>query len=131
MPAGTGVARPAALGLAALLSLACADATGPDGSPCDVVTRRGAAELSLSLAPGEMCAVPLDDLVSMEVESGTTSAQYLIAVQSGFRSPGARIRLRLSARGREATAAQVPALSSAPRLISTEGRRLERHRRRN
>ena len=125
MPAGTGVARPAALGLAALLSLACADATGPDGSPCDVVTRRGAAELSLSLAPGEMCAVPLDHLVSMEVESGTTSAQYLIAVQSGFRSPGARTRLRLSARGREATAAQVPALSSAPRLISTEGRRLE------
>ena len=122
---GARGAGAATLGLAALLSLACADATGPDDPACDVVARRGGAVVSLALSPGEMCALPVDDFVSMEVEPGSASSQYLIAVQSGLRSPAANTRLRLSARGRDAAAARVPALASVPRPVSALAQELE------
>ena len=115
----------ATFGLAALVSAACADATGPDDPACDVVTRRGATVASLSLSPGETCTLPVDDFVSVEVGPGSSSSQYLIAVQSGLRSPGTSTRLRFSARGRAAAAARVPALASVPHPISAEARALE------
>ena len=93
-------------GLAAVaLSLACADATGPEEGECGVVTRRGVAVVTPSLSPGDMCALPVDNILSMEIGPGTAAAQYLVAVQSGLRTPGASTRLRFSAWGRGAAAA--------------------------
>ena len=124
-PEGARVAVSATLGLATLPLLACADATGPDDPGCDVVSRRGGAVVSLSLSPGEMCTLPADDFVSVEVEQGSASSQYLIAVQSGLQSPDASTRLRFSARGRDVAAAKVPALAVVPRRISVEAQELE------
>lgn len=123
-PAGFGL-RSFFRGLPALVALGCADAAGPDDPACHVVTRRSAADVTLSLSPGEMCALPVDDVVSMEVLPGGASARYLIAVQSGLRAPDAITRLRLSARGRGAAPARLPALAAVPEPIREEARELE------
>ena len=124
--AAAGRPRRAPCGLAAVaLSLACADATGPEEGECGVVTRRGVAIVTPSLSPGEMCVLPVDNILSMEIGPGTAPAQYLVAVQSGLRTPGASTRLRFSAWGRAASAARVPALAAAPRSPSAAAEALE------
>ena len=118
-PSHWAAPRRALCGLTAVaLSLACADATGPEEGECGVVTRRGVAVVTPSLSPGDMCAVPVDNILSMEIGPGTAPAQYLLAVQSGLRAPGASTRLRLSAWGRGAAAARVPALAADARPAS-------------
>ena len=111
--------------LATGAALGCADATGPGDGPCDGVIRRGTTVVSPALAPGDMCALPMDDLLSVEIPPGDATAQYLIAVQSGLRAPGASTRLRLTARGRGASAARVPPLAAAPPPLTAEALGLE------
>ncbi|WP_420634841.1 hypothetical protein [Candidatus Palauibacter sp.] len=113
------------LPLTLLVPLACADATGPDGGPCPVVAGRVTTRVPLSLAPGQMCTLAASDADAVDIEPGSASAQYLVVVQSGVRTPGATTRLRLSARARNVAAARVPALVVPTRTISIEGQRLE------
>lgn len=106
--------------IAALASLACADATGPEDDLCPAVAGRGATRFTLSLAAGEMCVLPAGGVQVVEIGAGNASARYLMVVQSGLRKPGATTRLRLDARARGATAARVPPLVAPARALPVD-----------
>ena len=108
------VAR-AMLWIAALAPLACAEATGPDGDLCPAVASRGATRFTLSLAAGEMCVLPAGGVQVVEIGAGNASAEYLIVVQSGLRTPAATTRLRLDAHASGAAAVRVPPLVAPAR----------------
>ena len=118
------MARPAvaraALWIAALAPVACADAAGPDGDLCPAVASRGATRFTLSLAAGEMCVLPAGGIQVVEIGAGNASAEYLIVVQSGLRTPGATTRLRLDAHARGAAAARVPPLVAPARTLPVD-----------
>lgn len=113
------VAR-AALWIAALVPLACADATGPDGDLCPAVAGRGATRVTLALAVGEMCVLSAADAQVVEVGAGNAAARYLLVVQSGLRTPGATTRLRLDVQAKGAAAARVPPLFAPARATPAD-----------
>ena len=121
---GPPTARPAVaratLWIAALAPLACADATGPDGDLCPAVASRGATRFTLSLAAGEMCVLPAGGVQVVEIGAGNASAEYLIVVQSGLRTPAATTRLRLDAHASGAAAARVPPLVAPARALPVD-----------
>lgn len=125
--ARAGGAR-AALWIAALAPLACADATGPEEDLCPAVVGRGATRVTLSLAAGETCVLPAAGVQVLEIEAGNASARYLLVVQSAMRRPGVTTRLRLDAQARGAPAARVPPLAAPARALPADAFGLEEDR---
>ena len=113
------VAR-AMLWIAALATLACADATGPDGDLCPAVASRGATRFTLSLAAGEMCVLPAGGVQVVEIGAGSASSEYVVVVQSGLRTPGATTRLRLDAHAGGAAAVRVPPVVAPARALPAD-----------
>ncbi len=111
--------------IAALASLACADATGPGEDLCPAVAGRGATRVTLSLAAGEMCVLPAGGVQVVEIGAGNAAARYLLVVQSALRRPGATTGLRLDAQARGAVAARVPPLAAPARALPVDAFGLE------